>query len=279
MPNGPSFIIIGAVKAATTWTAHQLRVRPGLFLPGPEPHYFSTEFHRGPEWYARRFDAAPPGSMIGEKSADYLAHPEAARRIADALPGVRLIVQLRDPVARAYSDYRMLYRRGAVAADPRRYLSPSSAAGARFLENGRYASHLARFYEHFPRDRICLILYEEIQSDPARALDRACAHIGISGAPAPMMIHQRRNDGDAPLLPLSLRRLLRPAKGLARPFRQKRWFESMRSALARPVRYPALPGELTAELRDHYRDDVLQLEMLTGRDLSGWRAAHHAAGA
>src|SRR3546814_7752310 len=81
-----------------------------LFMPGPEPHYFSTEFHRGPDWYEDFFAAAAADQVVGEKSADYLAHPEAARRIAQRLPEARLVVQLRNPIDRAYSDYCMFFR-------------------------------------------------------------------------------------------------------------------------------------------------------------------------
>ena len=82
----PEFAIIGAVKGATTWVAHQLRSQPGIFLPQQEPHYFSTAFDRGIDWYANLFREAPAGARIGEKSADYLAHPWAAARLAALLP-------------------------------------------------------------------------------------------------------------------------------------------------------------------------------------------------
>ena len=118
----PEFVIIGAAKSATTWLAQNLQAHPQVFIPGPEPHYFSTEFHRGQAWYESWFEQAPPDRRVGEKSADYLAHPEAPRRIAKALPHARLIVQLRNPIERAYSDYCMFFRRGHVTPDPECYL-------------------------------------------------------------------------------------------------------------------------------------------------------------
>mgnify|MGYP000694515843 CR=1 FL=1 len=53
----PSFIIIGAVKAATTWALEQLQVNPALYMPDPEPHYFSSEFDRGEDYYRAYFEA------------------------------------------------------------------------------------------------------------------------------------------------------------------------------------------------------------------------------
>src|SRR5687768_3651516 len=113
----PSFIVIGAAKAATTWIAHQLGERDDVFLPGPEPHYFSREYARGDDWYAAWFKDAADSQLVGEKSADYLSDWNVPARMAALLPGVKLIAQLRNPVDRAYSDYCMLFRRGQVNGD------------------------------------------------------------------------------------------------------------------------------------------------------------------
>src|SRR3546814_10961579 len=100
------------------------------------------------------FRGAAPGQLPGEKSADYLAHPDAARRIADLLPDIPLVVQLRNPVDRAYSDYRMLYRRGTVRGRPEDYLIRSTTPMPRFLDDGLYFEHLKRWLDYFPRRQI-----------------------------------------------------------------------------------------------------------------------------
>src|SRR3546814_15923426 len=86
----PRFIIFGAVKAATTWLTYQLQQNPAVYLPDPEPHYFSSEFHRGLSWYGEFFRGAAPGQLPGEKSADYLAHPDAARGRKSVVQGTRV---------------------------------------------------------------------------------------------------------------------------------------------------------------------------------------------
>ncbi|HYZ48537.1 MAG TPA: sulfotransferase, partial [Sphingomonas sp.] len=146
----PEFIVVGAAKAATTWIAHHLRERPDVFLPGPEPHFYSRFYDKGFDWYAKCFRGAQPEQKVGEKSADYLAHPDVPARLAATIPGVRLVVQLRNPIDRAYSDYCMFYRRGTVGSDVERHLRAGSAKYPRFLEDGLYYRHLSRFLEHFP---------------------------------------------------------------------------------------------------------------------------------
>ncbi len=266
----PQFMVIGAVKAATTWIGHQLRHHPALWLPSAEPHFFSAEYNRGLDWYRSLFADAPSASTIGEKSADYLADPDAAERIAGALPDIPLIVQLRDPVERAYSDYCMLFRRGQVGGDPSLYLDHHKAAGGRFLEGGRYAHHLARWHKHFPPERLKIILYEDIRRSPEAIVAQVCEHIGVPIHVAPEAIADRRNDSRAEMLPLSLRKALRPLRPLLDPMRSNPVFSQIRASLAQPVRYPPLTPELRASLRDYYREDICHLERMIGRDMSAW---------
>lgn len=266
----PAFVVIGAVKGATTWIAHQLRQHPRLWLPDAEPHYFSDRYDRGVDWYRALFAAAPPDRIVGEKSADYLAHPDAPARIAATLPGVRLVAQLRDPAERAYSDYCMLYRRGQVGGDLRRYLTRRDRAGARFLDGGCYARHLDRWFARIPRDAVQVLLYDDVCAEPVRVIDSVCAHIGVDTHLAPAEIAARRNDSRAEPLPLALRLALRPIRPVLEPLRGVGWLGRARAAIARPVAYPPLTDEIRGLLREHYRDDVARLETLIDRDLSAW---------
>lgn len=271
-PTLPHFIVIGAAKSATTWINYQLQHNPCIFMPGPEPHYFSTEFHRGPDWYEDFFAAADADQVVGEKSADYLAHPEAARRIAQRLPEARLVVQLRNPIDRAYSDYCMFFRRGAVTPHPERYLIRSETSIPRFLEDGLYFRHLSRFLDFFPREQISIIFYDDIKIRPDEVIGQVCDHIGAPRTPS-------LNAGgpvkfkEAPMLPLTLRRLLRPVKHLAEPWRQNSWFEAARSKFARPVDYPPLTDDLRRRLSEYYAYDVAELSEMLGRDMRCWLEA------
>lgn len=269
-PRLPQFIIIGAIKAATTWVAHQLREHPALFLPKPEPHYFSTEYHRGPGWYGSQFATAAPEQRIGEKSADYLSHPRAAGRMALKIPDVRLIAILRNPVERAYSDYCMLFRRGTVSGDPERYLRTSNPEERRFLDNGLYAQHLGRYLDHFSREQICLLLHEDVSREPARVIAEVSNHIGIEAVIRPVEMGARKNDSATPILPLPIRRAARPFKSFVSNFRDQPWFRTMHGALAREMRYPPLTEDLRARLTDFYHGDVEDLGRMLGRDLTPW---------
>lgn len=265
----PSFLVIGAVKAATTWLTVQLQENPGIFMPNPEPHFFSNEYHRGLDHYRHLFSAAAPGQLIGEKSADYLAHPEAPHRAAELLPKARLVVLLRDPVERAYSDYKMLYRRGTIRGLPDEWLRPGSSQ-TRFLEGGRYAHHLRRWLDHFDHSQLCALLYDDARTSPRETLATVCSHIGIASNYSERIGSKAVNNGSARLLPLGVRKWLAPLKPFAQPLRGTAGFEKVRGLLAREVRYPPLLPETRARLREFYARDVEQLTEMIGRDLGHW---------
>lgn len=269
-PPLPQLIVIGAAKAATTWIAHQLRTRPDVCMPGPEPHYFSREFDRGETWYRSLFADARPGQLVAEKSADYLAHAAAPARIAALLPSVQLIAQLRNPVERAYSDYCMLFRRGQVDGDVDRYLDGRRATERRFLEDGLYGRHIRRFLDYFPQAQLKVILHDEIKHDPAAVTAEVLTTLGLPPRVESEQIERRVNDGASPLVPLALRRLPAPMKRLAAPLRGNPLFESARRLIARPVDYPPLSDDTRRRLADFYRDDIGQLARTLDRDLDAW---------
>lgn len=265
----PDFLVIGAVKAATTWINAQLQAHPDIFMPGPEPHFFSTEFDRGLDYYHGFFRDAGGAQMIGEKSADYLAHPQAPARIAAMLPGAQLVVQFRHPVDRAYSDYRMLYRRGTIKGPPEQYLRPGSEQ-PRFLDNSLYGRHLGRWFDHMPREQIHPLFFEDVRRSPRETVEAVCRHIGAVPHFAEEVGERPVNDGSASLLPLPLRNLLAPLKASVRPLRGTAGFEKLRSLMAREVDYPPLLPETRARLTDLFATDIQELAALTGRNLDHW---------
>ena len=276
-PPLPSFIVIGAIKAATTWIHDQLQANPAIYMPDPEPHFFSSAFESGIDSYRNFFAEAKTDQLVGEKSADYLAHPDAAGRIADVLPDISLVVQLRNPVERAYSDYRMLYRRGTVRGRPEDYFDRATTSQPRFLDDGLYARHLARWFDLFDQHRIHVLLFEDVKQRPRETVEAVCDHIGAPRHFENGMARKRVNDGSAKFLPLPIRTALAPIKDSVAPLRDNRVFQGMRGLLAREVRYPPLSPDARSRLQDFYADDVQRLGAMLGRDLDHWLTPQRAA--
>lgn len=268
----PSFLVIGAVKSATTWLLKQLQANPAIYMPGPEPHYFSSEYHRGEDYYRGFFaNERAAGRLRGEKSADYLAHPKAPARVAAMLHGARLVVQFRNPIERAYSDYKMLYRRGTIRGAPEEYLtSLDDNPHPRFLNDGLYAAHLRRWLDHFPAEQIHGVLFDDVKRQPHRVIETISAHIGVAPVFDPDAPTKRANDSAERFLPLPVRRALSPLKTVVAPLRGTRWFEATRGVFASEIAYPPLAQPLWLRLRDFYAGDVEALGKMLNRDLSHW---------
>jgi hypothetical protein len=269
------FLIFGAAKSATTWLQRSLERSPTISMPSPELHYFSDEYHRGPDWYLSQFNFDKPDALVGEKSNTYLTVPQAAERIRKDLPDVRLIVQMREPAARAYSDYCMLFRRGEVSRNIEDHLDPARAADKRFINNGRYALHLRRFYDLFPPEQILLLLFEDIRREPEAQLARLAAHIGHE-APLAAPVDSKVKDKNAAVVPLPLRRVLKPFRPVLDGVRHTKPVKVLRDAVARPQEYPPLSPDLEKRLQDFYAPEVSELEQRIGRPLDVWRGMRGA---
>jgi hypothetical protein len=123
----PAFIIAGTQKSGTTALATLLSSSCYIkFPPQKEVHFFDLlkNFNQGIEYYLKKFEPVARTNrsnlvnrvvpMYGEASPFYLASRDACRRIAETKPNMKLIVLLREPVARAYSEYQMKFRRVAL---------------------------------------------------------------------------------------------------------------------------------------------------------------------
>lgn len=254
----PDFVIVGATKSATTWLQRNLQQHSAVFMPGTETHYFSRYFERGPAWYGTFFAPAAAHQIVGEKSTSYLDHAEAVRRLRDALPEVRLIMQLRNPIERVWAHYCMDFRRDEASADVDRHLRADGAAGERLRAGSLYFRHIARVFELFPREQLCVTLYDDLDRETASVLNRIRAHIGLAPAIG------RVEDAGEPRRPSAA------SEGLVAPLGEGARRHRTGSALGRPVRYPDLSHTLRARLRAYYQDDVRALSELLGRDLSFW---------
>ena len=167
----PNFITIGAAKAGTTALYQYLAEHPQVFMsPTKETNYFAygldkqghllygdPEYHRFGvrSWsdYGALFTNADDAVAIGEVSPIYLECPQAAARIRERLPDVRIICGLREPVDRAYSDYLMYLRIRGRPFDPERDLAATSVwalADSHYMQIGRYHQMLSRYFEALP---------------------------------------------------------------------------------------------------------------------------------
>jgi hypothetical protein len=273
----PDFLVLGPPKTATTTVHHWLEPHDGVFVPeGKELHFFDTHWERGLDSYASEFVLARPDQVAGEVSATYFGHPRAPERIAESLPDVQCIALLRDPVDRAWSHYWMQQAKWAVSEpfeEMMRHqmadITYSKRGHGRYLDDGRYATHLSRWERLVGRDRLLVLLTDDIRDRPAEVYRALCAFIGVSPGELPPAVGGRYNATEPVRSPRFRRFMLRAHVGKWLPGGVVTRMDRM-NRMARP---PAMPADLRRELLAWYGSELDALESWLGRDLPpSWRA-------
>lgn len=283
----PNFMIIGVAKAGTTSLYYYLDQHPQVFMcPIKGTNFFGYEDAHAWQWtdegeppllqnfpvktfeaYERMFAGARDEIAIGEASPQYFRCPNAARRIHDCLPNVKLIASLRNPADRAFSGFLMRMRRGEAVKGLYEELTP----GASHVQEGFYYKRLKRYFDLFPREQIKILIFEEFRKEPAKAMVELYDFLGVDTTYVPDT-SVRHNPAAVPKNRWLNRLYYHPV--LIRI--AKRMFPEGVQALAKRVRQqnlkspPKLPADLRAKLIEHYRADILELEVLLDRDLSIW---------
>jgi hypothetical protein len=148
--------------------------------------------HYSDTWFA----TVEPSLVAGEKSTDYLESAVAAERIVRNLPDVKLVFILREPVARAYSNYLWTKMNGieteefatALALEAEREGTlPEKWRFARpfsYFSRGLYADLLAPYVRNVPRDRLLILKFEDIIDAPEALATQLQRFVGVAERPA-----------------------------------------------------------------------------------------------
>jgi hypothetical protein len=208
----PSFLICGGQRCGTTSLYRALAAHPAVLkaVLHKGVHYFDTSYHRGMAWYRGHFPLQRSGDKIAQKygvpaqtfesSPYYMYHPQAAARIAQDLPGAKLVVLVRDPVERAYSQHHHEVARGfeqerdfgnALALEPARLhrqeerlaQDPEFYSFAHqhhaYRARGEYARYLGGMAQHVGRQRIHVVESERFFSRPDEVYDEVLDFLGL----------------------------------------------------------------------------------------------------
>lgn len=191
----PSFLIIGAMKSATSTLYEQLLQQPGIFLPQlKEPNFFSNDdqYSRGMQWYADLFKDAGPSDILGEASTHYTklpTYPQTIPRMRQSLDRPRLIYVMRDPVDRLVSQYVHHWSEGEIRCT----LDEAVTLHPELIAYSSYAQQLSPFIDAFGKPAILPVFFDRLTKDPQGELERVCRFVGYHGKVQWMDDLSRRN--------------------------------------------------------------------------------------
>jgi hypothetical protein len=290
----PNFLIIGAAKGGTTSLYYYLDQHPQVYMsPLKEPRFFAledetlnfqnpdqsinyTSITTLPEYY-RLFEGVTQEIAIGEASPLYLYSAKAVERIAHYVPDAKLIAVLRNPVDRAYSCYKHL-----IAQESLSFAEALQAEDNRIRQNwahlwhyrqgGYYYVQLKLYFDRFDHKQIKIYLFDDLIASPLEVLRDLFSFLQVDSTFTPELTH--KNVSNNPKVKV-LQNILSERNSL-RSFAQKVVPEPVRVGVAEKVRswnskkFLPMPEEVKKQLTNDYREDILNLQELIGRDLSHW---------
>lgn len=201
----PSLLLIGPRRTGTTTMFKTLDMHPNMIgASRKEIKFFNINYWRGMSWYQgffpRRTTLEENQAITFEASPYYIYHPLAAERIRKHFPEMKIIATLRNPIDRAYSDYkhnvgkrkealqtfeeaiaaeqaRLEGQAEKIAADP--HYSVYNHMKFSYLDQGIYHKHLERWFAIFPREQILVVNSERFFTNMHAEFDRIIEFLGL----------------------------------------------------------------------------------------------------
>jgi len=292
----PNFLIIGAQKAGTSSLYYYLKQHPQIYMsPLKEPHFFTYEGAKLEESFAKAernesfaiinniedyqklFQGAPESSLKGEASPSYIYAPQAAERIKHYIPDIKLIAILRHPAERAYSNFlHAISHNQEPLKDFRRALQEeetrirnSSGFLWHYKSKGFYYKQLSHYLELFDRSQIKVCLYEDLKTNPAKVIKELFEFLEVDSSFEPD-VSRKYNVSVVPKNKVlnDLLDNLKPVKPVIKTLLPDGIRHYVRSKFFDTP--PPISPEMRKQLIEEYREDILQMQELLGRELSIW---------
>ncbi|XP_043204818.1 heparan sulfate glucosamine 3-O-sulfotransferase 5-like isoform X3 [Amphibalanus amphitrite] len=184
----PGAIIIGARKAGTRALLEMMNVHPQVMRASREVHFFDRDnnYRRGLDWYRRRMPLSFDDQITVEKSPSYLVTQTVPERVARMNQTIRLLVVVREPVARLISDYAQYLDKGARGGKPRLRLpelvlrpNGSVRTESRLVKISIYHRHVRRWLQHFPSEALLIVDGDRLVREPLPELRRVEKHLRL----------------------------------------------------------------------------------------------------
>lgn len=273
----PNFLYIGTSKAGSTWLYAVLSQHPEIYVaPGKGLYFFSSHYGMGVEWYRQHFHGASGKRAIGDISHNYLYSREAPERIAAMNPGMKLLVCLREPVDRAFSDYLHRVKNGEIDVPFEEAMEQVPS----LVEHGRYHKYLRNYIEQCGRDNIHVGVFDELCSAPDVFANRIFDFLEIGSWTLPPHLRRKIMPAGEPrvyAVAQTARKVARFAKriGLRNAVGRAKRSPGLRSILYREYagdEKPTMLRETRQALRQTFTPDIQQLDQLLGTDFQRlWR--------
>lgn len=268
---GPDFINIGVPRAGTTWLAKQLSEHPEIFIPKQKDLFFfntieeifphrknKTNWSKGISWYLKKFSDANQKQVRGEIGTRYLYQDEALKKIKKYFPEIKIILFIREPSERLFSDY--LKNKYEYNLPPlKNYLKENHE----FLETGMYSKCIKNLFEIFPKEKVLICKYDDISDSPEKLVRTIYKFLDVDIKFKPKNLHRKVNTSNQKIITT-----LAKKHGLKGPKPLKKATYFIEKLLSKMV---YKNSKKPPYLKNIYKKEILDLESITDLDLSSWK--------
>ena len=231
--------------------------------------------------YLKLFEKVKNETAIGEASPAYIYNEDCAKLIKSYLPKVKIIVVLRQPAERAYSNYLHALRAGkepltnfekALSEESKR-MKENWGPLFYYKDKGYYYKQLKRYYDVFPEESIKVLLFDDILNKPQSILIEVFKFLKLSDSVA-IDVNKKSNVSGLPKGILGWIATLIRKYNITKNIEFSRYFsESVIKWIVKKIykKPDPIKKELVKKLTNkYYKEDILKLEKLIGRSLSHW---------
>ncbi len=290
--------LIGAQKSATTSVYDWMAQHPDVCGPTSmkdTPFFIDdTLYSKGYGWLSRVYESAYRGEeIVVNGCAHYMFFDSALQRISEYNPGSRLIVILRNPVDRAFSSYQFARKRNleskplldAIKDESERLKSNNLKVitECTYAHHGLYYRQLTNVFKHFDRDKVLVLLYEQIKKEPLRSIKEVYGFLGVDkdfepdlrklnptgSLRYPLIRDMIYNDSKAKRW--FLKNILDPVLPHDRKYRLKIFFLNLITRKGGPAEKETLSPAEAEYLYSFFSEDLENLEKLLSMDLKAWK--------
>lgn len=181
----PDFIIIGAMKCATSTLHEQLAAQPGFHMSDPkEPYFFSDDpvYAKGMDWYGDLFSGASDTDLCGESTTHYTklpTYPNTIARMREHVPNAKLIYMMRHPIDRLVSQFIHQWTEREITVE----IDEAIDKHPELIAYSRYSYQLAPFFETYGKENVLPIFLPRFKAHGQLELERVCAYLNYSNQP------------------------------------------------------------------------------------------------
>lgn len=299
-PPLPNFLVLGTARSGTTSIHRYLRQHPEVCVSqwketdffafrgqdvdfsGPgDPDSINKTAVTTIDGYRDQFAHWTGEPAVGESSPNYLYIPGTAERIGATVPDAKMIVTLRQPAERAYSDFVNMVKLGfettgafeeALASEDER-IQAGWGPYYHYAAKGFYGEQLNRYLDQFDPDQLHVLRFTDLQENPANAMKEIYEFLGVdasfnpdtdvthnaSGVPVSRSMHELLTR--SPVARWCRKRLV--------PARIERYIADLYGDVF--LNKPPLEDDVKAALTRRFLDDIERLEARLDWDLDSWK--------